>query len=271
MDSYAKIFAPALKDFAGSLLDRVAKDYNLDGGELRGRYLFNHDWVPTPQTQVPPPEPKAKEPRQIKEKPKEQMCTGLTSKGEPCKFVAKCDGLCGIHLRKTNAPPKEGSEPPSKKKGGRKPKEVTPKPSVPVHTHPLTEDPEDTCMVCETQGNVVNPTLSKAEFEAVAAEGKSLQERLAAILANANNDEEDEEADEDEEAEGVEEPEEMNEIMSKLAGIMSKQDDEEYTEEDMEQITGTPPSRDRFETLKKKVEGGYDFNALIEEDDDDDE
>jgi uncharacterized Zn finger protein (UPF0148 family) len=124
-------------------------------------------------------------------------------------------------------------------------------------------------MVCETQGNVVNPTLSKAEFEAVAAEGKSLQERLAAILANANNDEEDEETDEDEEAEGVEETEEMNEIRSKLAGIMSKQDDEEYTEEDMEQITETPPSRDRFETLKKKVEGGYDFNALIEEDDDD--
>jgi len=268
METYAKIFAPALKDFAGSLLAQVAQDYNLDVGELKGRYLFNQDWVPTPQAQVPPPqEPKTKAPRQIKEKPKDQMCTGLTSKGEACKFVAKCDGLCGIHLRKRDAPAKEATEAPSKKKGGRKPKEVTPKPSAPAHTHPLTEEGEE-CVVCETQGNVMNPELSKAEFEAVAEEGKSLQERLQAILANAEQDEEDEEA---EEAEEAEEPEEMNEIMTKLAGIMSKEDDEEYTAEDMEQMTETPPSRARLEELKKKVEGGYDFNALLEEETEDEE
>ncbi len=289
MDSYnnfvSKAFAPALKEFAGSLLDQVAKDYNLEAGELKGRYLFNPEWIPahTPQAQVPlPQEPKAKAPRQIKEKPKEQMCTGLTSKGEPCKFVAKCDGLCGIHLRKRDAPPKEekeGADPPSKKKGGRKPKEVTPKPSPPEHTHPLTEEPEEVCTVCETQGNVMNPELSKAEFEAVAEEGKSLQDRLKAILANAEQDEEDEDPEEEateaeepeEETMEAEEPEEMQDIMSKLAGIMSKEDDEEYTEEDMEQMTETPPSRAKLEELKKKVGGGYDFNALIEEDEEDEE
>lgn len=269
METYAKIFAPALKDFAGSLLTQVAQDYNLDAGELKGRYLFNQDWVPTPQAQVPTVEPKTKAPRQIKEKPKEQMCTGLTSKGEACKFVAKCDGLCGIHLRKRDAPAKEtaeGSEAPSKKKGGRKPKEVAPKPAAPAHSHPLTEEAEE-CVVCETQGNVMNPELSKAEFEAVAQEGKSLQERLQAILANAEQDEEDGEA--EEATEEAEEPEEMNEIMTKLAGIMSKEDDEEYTAEDMEQMTETPPSRARLEELKKKAEGGYDFNALLEEEEDD--
>lgn len=266
METYAKIFAPALKDFAGSLLDQVAKDYNLEAGELRGRYLFNQEWVPTPQAQVPVQEPKAKAPRQIKEKPKDQMCTGLTSKGEACKFVAKCDGLCGIHMRKANAPPKEateGADPPSKKKGGRKPKEVAPKPAAPAHSHPLTEEAEG-CVVCETQGNVMNPELSKAEFEAVAEEGKSLQERLQAILANAEQDEEDEE-----EVTETEEPEEMADIMGKLAKIMSKEDDEEYTAEDMEQMTETPPSRARLEELKKKAEGGYDFNALLEEEEDD--
>ena len=271
METYAKIFAPALKDFAGSLLDQVAKDYNLEAGELKGRYLFNQEWVPTPQAQVPVQEPKAKAPRQIKEKPKEQMCTGLTSKGEPCKFVAKCDGLCGIHLRKANAPPKEateGADPPSKKKGGRKPKEVAPKPTAPAHSHPLTEEGEE-CVVCETQGNVMNPELSKAEFEAVAEEGKSLQERLQAILSMAEQDEEDEEPEEAMETEAAEEPEEMEEIMTKLAGIMSKEDDEEYTAEDMEQMTETPPSRARLEELKKKAEGGYDFNALLEEEEDD--
>ena len=269
METYAKIFAPALKDFAGSLLTQVAQDYNLDAGELKGRYLFNQDWVPTPQAQVPTVEPKTKAPRQIKEKPKEQMCTGLTSKGEACKFVAKCDGLCGIHLRKRDAPAKEtaeGSEAPSKKKGGRKPKEVAPKPAAPAHSHPLTEEAEE-CVVCETQGNVMNPELSKAEFEAVAQEGKSLQERLQAILANAEQDEEDGEA--EEATEEAEEPEEMEDIMTKLAGIMSKEDDEEYTAEDMEQMTETPPSRARLEELKKKAEGGYDFNALLEEEEDD--
>ena len=271
METYTKIFAPALKDFAGSLLTQVAQDYNLDAGELKGRYLFNQDWVPTPQAQVPTVEPKTKAPRQIKEKPKDQMCTGLTSKGEPCKFVAKCDGLCGIHLRKANAPPKEateGADPPSKKKGGRKPKEVAPKPAAPAHTHALTEEAEE-CVVCETQGNVMNPELSKAEFEAVAEEGKSLQERLQAILANAEQDEEDEETEEPEEPEAAEEPEEMEDIMTKLAGIMSKEDDEEYTAEDMEQMTETPPSRARLEELKKKAEGCYDFNALLEEEEDD--
>ena len=206
-------FGPALKGFAESLLTEVAKDHDLDLEVLKERYLATPEWVPTPvMAKVP------RTPRVPKEKPEVQKCSGLTAKGGPCTFVAKCDGLCGIHLRKANAPPKEpkaAGEP--KKKGGRKPKDVQPKAEVPQHTHGLTEEAED-CVVCETQGNVMNPNLTKAEFEAVADDGKSIQDRLAAILANAEQDD-DEEVEEPEEVEGPEEapkpveiPEEPKEV-----------------------------------------------------------
>mgnify|MGYP003333841302 CR=1 FL=1 len=339
-------FGPALKGFAESLLTEVAKDHDLDLEVLKERYLATPEWVPTPvMAKVP------RTPRVPKEKPEVQKCSGLTAKGGPCTFVAKCDGLCGIHLRKANAPPKEpkaAGEP--KKKGGRKPKDVQPKAEVPQHTHGLTEEAED-CVVCETQGNVMNPNLTKAEFEAVADDGKSIQDRLAAILANAEQDD-DEEVEEPEEAPKpveipeepkevakpkkkvvkpkkvtkpveapkpvipmeIEEPEEeeedeiesmkditsklasimameddeeeeedavmedddddMKDIMSKLAKVMSAEDGEEYDETDMEQMLDTPPSRNKLEEMKRKItgkSGGYDFNALLEEDDEEEE
>ena len=174
-----------------ALLQQVQSDYGLTDN-LVVKYLGS----PAPQTlpmpsfvaQVPPQAPQEKKKRVIKEKPQEQMCTGTTAKGGPCKFVAKCDGLCGIHLRKQNAPVTEGAPAPKVKKA----KEPKKAPEPPKHSHPLTEEPEEACMVCETQGNIMNPELTKAEFEAVADEGKSIQERLKAILANADQDEEEE-------------------------------------------------------------------------------
>jgi hypothetical protein len=186
----------------------VAKDHDLDLEVLKERYLATPEWVPTPVAAKAPRAPRVpKEP-----KPEAVKCSGLTAKGGPCTFVAKCDGLCGIHLRKANAPPKEPKatgEP--KKKGGRKPKDIQPKAAIPQHTHGLTEEAEE-CVVCETHGNVMNPDLTKAEFEAVADDGKSIQERLMAILANAEQDD-DEEVEEPKEApKPVEIPEEPKEV-----------------------------------------------------------
>jgi hypothetical protein len=200
-------FGPALKGFAESLLTEVAKDHDLDLEVLKERYLATPEWVPTPVTAKVP-----RTPRVPKEKPEVQKCSGLTAKGGPCTFVAKCDGLCGIHLRKANTPPKEpkaAGEP--KKKGGRKPKDVQPKAEIPQHTHGLTEEAEE-CVVCETQGNVMNPNLTKAEFEAVADDGKSIQDRLAAILANAEQDDDEEAEEPAESPEPMEIPEEPKEV-----------------------------------------------------------
>lgn len=86
-------------------------------------------------------------------------------------------------------------------KGGRKAKAVK---EVPVHNHePLTEEPVEDCALCDTHGDILTEE-PEAEFEVQNQE--TLEARLAAILAEAN---EDEEEDGDEEAEDGDEYEEV--------------------------------------------------------------
>jgi hypothetical protein len=245
-----------------ALLQQVQSDYNLEDN-LVVKYLGSPapSMLPMPSFVTAPTAevPKEKKKRVIKEKPKEAMCTAVTNKG-PCKFAAKCDGLCGIHLRKRDG----GGE---SSKAPKEPvvKKVAKKAEAPKHSHPLTEEAEE-CELCETHGNVVKPELSKAEFEAVAEDGKSLQDRLKAILANSDNDE----PDEAEEPEEEEEEELTASLKAKLAKQLAEEDeDSEVDEESIEQMTETPPSRDRLADMmakmKMKDEEEYDFEALEEE------
>ena len=262
-----------------ALLQQVQTDYSLQDN-LVVKYLGS----PAPQSlpmpsfisQPAPAAPTEKKKRVIKEKPQEQMCTGTTAKGGPCKFVAKCDGLCGIHLRKQNAPVTEGAPAPAPKP--KKVKEPKKAPEAPKHNHPLTEEPEETCMVCETQGNIMKPELTKAEFEAVADEGKSIQDRLKAILANADQDEEEPEEEEPEETESMEEEEEAEEEVSfraKLAKMVADEDEVEEEEVDLEQMVETPPSQARLTELMAKLSTSenktHDFDSLLEEMEEDEE
>jgi hypothetical protein len=249
--AYSALNCPAVT----ALLQQVQSDYKLDGN-LVVKYLGS----PAP-SMLPMPSfvnastaevPKEKKKRVIKEKPAEAMCTAVTNKGA-CKFAAKCDGLCGIHLRK-----RDGGGESSKAPKEPVAKKVTKKAEAPKHSHPLTEEAEE-CELCETHGNVVKPELSKADFEAVAEDGKSLQDRLKAILANSDNDEEDDE-----------EEELTASLKAKLAKQLAEEDeDSEVDEQSIEQMSETPPSRDRLAEMmakmKMKDENEYDFEALEEE------
>ena len=206
-------------------------------------------------------------------------CSGRTAKGDPCRFKVKCDGLCGIHLRQRDQPvtekkAKDGSTVPKKSAASKK------KADPPKHTHtPLETDPE--CGLCEVQGNVVVPELTKAEFEAVEEEGSSIQERLRAILAGAEDDEDDEvpvstsESVEPEEPEEepekpldtmgdlmaalptVDEPEESEDIdlRVKLAKLIAEEDsDSDMYEDVIEQMSETPPSQAKLAKFQELLE-----------------
>ncbi len=284
--SYSSLNCPAVSQ----LLTQVQVDFGIQES-LTAKYFGTPSAPPSvlPVPVVAPPAPVTeKKKRQIKEKPADQLCQAVTNKG-PCKFVAKCDGLCGIHLRKKN---KDAEAGPSEPKVAKKPK-VVKKPEAPKHTHPLTEESED-CQVCETQGNVITPELTKAEFEAVAEDGQSIQARLKAILANSDNDDSDEEVEEapkpepvveapkpepvveapkpepvveapkpmeteEEPEEDEEEPEEDEEeemtisLRAKLAKLVADEDEEDEEDVDISQMVETPPSRDRLDELMGKL------------------
>ena len=273
--AYSALACPAVRE----LLQAVEKDFNLSN--LADKYLGTP--VPvlstdseTPAPAVPvqshgtvtPPPPKKK-----KGVPKE-ACGGKTAKGDPCKFAVKCDGLCGIHLRQRDQPSvKKTSTVAKVAKKVRK--------EAPQHSHPA-EESDPTCGLCEDQGNVVVPELTKAEFEAVEEEGQSIQDRLRAILSAADEDPEDPEevAEADEapldsfdqmkaalercEAEDPEDPEEDPEDVSmkvKLARLLAEEDDDVEDEDDAEdliqQMSETPPSKAKvaaFEELLAEME-----------------
>lgn len=211
-----------------------------------------------------------------------EPCSGRTAKGDPCRFKVKCDGLCGIHLRQRDQPvtekkTKDGSTVP---KVPKKAKKADP----PKHTHtPLETDPE--CGLCEVQGNVVVPELTKAEFEAVEEEGSSIQERLRAILAGAEDDEDDEvpvstsesvgtvaeQLEPEEEPEKpldtmgdlmaalptVDEPEDAGDVdlRVKLAKLIAEEDSDSDMEDDViEQMSETPPSQAKLAKFQELLE-----------------
>jgi len=269
------------------LLSQVQSDFGIQEN-LVAKYLDSSQTsVPTlmmapPSAPVAAPPTPEKKKRQVKEKTEGEQCMATTAKGR-CKFAVKCDGLCGIHLRKKEKGSATGTTEPKASKPPKVSKVPKNKAEAPRHSHPLAEEPDMTCMVCETQGNVVKPEMTTAEFEAVAEDGKSLQDRLKAILAGGNYDEDDEDddaaatADPRREVEDNVEPEDETEIeetltlRAKLAKMVAQDndmDEEEEDEVDLDQMVETPPSHARLTALMNKLgvaegrEEPYNFDEL---------
>jgi hypothetical protein len=197
---------------------RVAQDYNLNFEELNTKYLETAAMaikVPRKYTKrapkavtvievtegtVPAKVPKAKEPK-VK-----QCCTAATSKKEPCKFSAlKGEVFCKRHLKQSLGEAAGPSEPKAKK-APKAPK----KGPEPVHTHVMDAEVHADCELCESHGNPMATEVQQFEMVAkVAAPSPAcgpikvlgVEDRLAAMLAEADESEEEEESDAELEAE----------------------------------------------------------------------
>jgi hypothetical protein len=191
-------------------LERVARDFNLPFEQLSKIYLETAEQaikVPRKYTKKPkvvavvaegegaavavPTEgtdsaPVPAAPKEPKAKAEKQKCTACTSKKEPCKFSAlKGEVFCKRHLR---ADQEAKGEAAPKEKAAKKP---AAKIEQPVHTHPLNENAEDECELCESHGNPL--AMEEGEFEVVLGTAGSapmkqptVAERLAAILDSAD-------------------------------------------------------------------------------------
>ncbi len=99
-------------------------------------------------------------------------CTGMTGKGTPCRNSAQPGHeYCRMH----------GDRPVKEVKPKRVKKEAKPKKIQPEHTHLLGEPaPFGTaCPLCDTHGDVMDPTLPDSEFES----DENIEERLRVLLA----------------------------------------------------------------------------------------
>tara|TARA_R110002072_G_scaffold197473_1_gene355113 strand:- start:1390 stop:2277 length:888 start_codon:yes stop_codon:yes gene_type:complete len=283
-----------LTGYTKNLLEDIALTHNIPKEQLFAQYLNMPKGVGDVPVSLNTEEPttvkKTRKPREVKPvDPTKNMCTGLTAKGQPCKFAALPGmEICGIHNRKLNgAPPPppaaEGSTPtpaPVKVKAPKKAPKVDQ-----VHNHPVGEKAEEICQLCESHGDLTDPGLTDKEFEAAVKDGQSIQDRLKAIIsaASGDEDEEDEEEptfvirtgpdntletvsveelmkmdteDEKEEEEEEEEEEEDSETLSlkaKLAKMLAAEDDEDEDEDNVDQMCDTPPSRDRLADMLGKM------------------
>ena len=268
--AYQMLNCPAVQ----GLLQAIENDFNLPN--LSAKYLGTQSLsigseTPTPAivaTLTPPPK---------KRKVVVDPCCGKTAKGDPCRFKVKSDGLCGIHLRQRDSPVvKKAVKADGVSTVPKVPKKV--KKVVPTHTH-VAEETGVECGLCETQGNVVVPELTEAEFEVVEEEGLSIQERLKAILAGAVDDEADQEEVPVEPetpldsmsdllaclpvstvSEEEEEPEEEDDsydvsLEVKLARLIADEDSDSDVEDDVvEQMSETPPSKAKLKAFEELLE-----------------
>ena len=98
--------------------------------------------------------------------PSRQPCKGVTGKGTPCRNSSQPGHeYCRMH----------GERPPKEVKPKRVKKEPKPKKIQPEHDH----NGGDICLLCETHGDVMDPTLPDATFEG----DTDIEERLRKILA----------------------------------------------------------------------------------------
>lgn len=171
-----------------AFLERIAADYNLDFEELSAKYLETALKVPRKYTKKAKEvtvvtEPKPKTPKEPKAKAEKTCCTAQTSKKEPCKFAAlKGEVFCLRHLKQANGDPAPKGPKPDKKKAK----------TDPVHTHPIDQKPAEPCETCEKYGEPLAPPPT--EFEKVVTP-KTAAERLAEMLADADQGDSDHESD----------------------------------------------------------------------------
>ena len=179
-------------------LERVAADYGLKYEELHAKYLETAEQaikVPRKYTKKPkevtvvtegqaPAAPKAP-----KAKAEKQCCQAQTSKKEPCKFSAlKGEVFCKRHLKASleAADPKPATEAKKKAPAKKAPVEV-------VHTHTLDAAIHDDCQLCQTHGNPL--VEAPQQFEVVVEKPKSVQDRLAELMADTDDEASESESD----------------------------------------------------------------------------
>ena len=213
---------------------RVAQDYNLNFEELNTKYLETAAMaikVPRKYTKRAPKSVSvievtegtvpAKAPKAPKEPKAKQCCTAQTSKKEACKFSAlKGEVFCKRHLKQSLGEAAEQSEPKAKK-APKAPK----KGPEPVHTHVMDAEIHADCELCESHGNPMASEIQ--QFEVVLPKKVTgpikvlgVEDRLAAMLA---------EADESGEEESDAELEVIPEVHDDEDGDL---DEEEFEDED---------------------------------------
>jgi len=185
-------------------LVQVAADYNIPYEELQAKYLETAEKaikVPRKYTKKPTAVTvvteggetvSVKAPKAPKAPKEKQCCTAQTSKKEACKFGAlKGEVFCKRHLKQSLG------EPAGEKVKVPKVKVPKVKPLDPVHTHAIGTDSNGTCDLCHTNGNALIEEPETFELAPAPHTGPikqlSAAERLAAILADTDDEEDDEE------------------------------------------------------------------------------
>ena len=136
------------------------------------------------------------------------QCSCLTTKGTRCtRFVYDGETMCVMHKRMQS---KKGSDKPKvnetegggtvskddtneksngkkvvkrgKKSSGKKTKDPPP-----MHNHEPGEDPTEPCSLCESHGDIFDPTLPDHEFTGTIVDGKTLEERLRIAIEEEEN------------------------------------------------------------------------------------
>ena len=102
-------------------------------------------------------------------KPPRTPCIGVTGKGTACRNSAQPGHeYCRMHGERPVRPEK-----PKKVKKEPKPKKIQPE-----HTHELGETCQGTCPLCDTHGDVMDPTLPESQFES----DENIEDRLRKLL-----------------------------------------------------------------------------------------
>lgn len=180
-------------------LTRIADDYKIDFAELEAKYLSAAEEAVKVPRKYKKREPKAvnvvgvteegEKPAKVpKAKAEKQCCTAQTSKKDACKFSAlKGEVFCKRHLKQSlgETEPK-AAKVPKVKKAPKKTNEI-------VHSHALDSGVHADCDLCQSHGNpmagkedefeLVTEEAEEAEEEAPVPKVQSVQERLAALLA----------------------------------------------------------------------------------------
>jgi len=191
-------------------VERIAAEYNLPLEELKAKYLECAESAIKVPRQYKKREPKAvtvvaekapKAPKEPKAPAEKQCCQASTSKKDPCKFSAlKGEVFCKRHL-KTHG---EGAAetPVSKPSAPKKTPAAPKKAPEPVHNHPLTEMGQcETCSACQTFGNPLSQEAVEYEVAAPPKPQQTVSERLAALLADSDDEDVDSSAVSEEEFE----------------------------------------------------------------------
>ena len=190
------------------LLGRVAEDYGLEYSELEARYFQDGEHVPAESIASSPPPKAAKAPAAAKAGG--ELCTGVTTKGAPCKKRAVAGGcLCSVHAKTAGGPlkaPKEKKKEAPKKVTAtaedavseaspvkvKKAKKAKGDSDAAVHSHGVVEGVVEGCEGCEVHG----PVMGSPEY---AVRG-SVRSRMVELLERVKVMEE-AEVEEEEEAE----------------------------------------------------------------------